>query len=519
MSGGGLVKNTITLTTTNMLMRVMGLLFQIYISKKIGAAGIGLFTLVLSVNMTAATFAISGGRFAATRLVSEELGKGSMSGAFAAVRHCLGYSSMFGIAAGVLTFLLAPVIGEKIIGDERTVLAIKCLAVGLPFLSGSAVISGYFTAIRKVHKGALGDIFEQLVRMASTVLIFSYIPADDPEKACAALVFGGAAGEIAAFFLHLALYLNERNQAKVVDSGNRQITGRMLKIALPLAFSAYTRTALSTFQNVLVPKGFRKGGATAERALASYGEVQGMVLPIVTFPAAIFVSLAETLVPELTRAQVKKQDEYITEFASRLLKLCLLFSIGVMGVFLLFHDKLGLITYGVESIGHYIKLLACLMPIMYLDTVTDGMLRGLGEQVFSMRINIIDSVISLILVYVLLPKYGVYGYIFILYFSEIFNISFSLGRLVSLTGLRLNLKDICKALVSVVGAANVSIALGRAVSTFDYLLSGLIFEIVSFLFFYVGLLFILGCFDKKDIASFKRRLFLRSRKNKSQINI
>ena len=74
-----------------------------------------------------------------------------------------------------------------------------------------------------------------------------------------------------------------------------------------------------------------------------------------------------------------------------------------MGFFLTFYDKLALFTYGLQEIGIYIKRLAFLMPIMYLDTVTDGMLRGLGEHVYSMRVNIIDSIISLILVYFLIP--------------------------------------------------------------------------------------------------------------------
>ena len=69
-----LAVNTALLTAAALLMRCIGLAFQGWLSARIGAAGVGLYQLVLSVDFLCATFAISGIRFAATRLVSEELG-------------------------------------------------------------------------------------------------------------------------------------------------------------------------------------------------------------------------------------------------------------------------------------------------------------------------------------------------------------------------------------------------------------------------------------------------------------
>ena len=72
--------NTALLTLTSLLMRSVGMMFQVWLSNKIGPAGIGLFQLIMSVSALAATFSISGIRFATTRLVSEELGRGNAAG-------------------------------------------------------------------------------------------------------------------------------------------------------------------------------------------------------------------------------------------------------------------------------------------------------------------------------------------------------------------------------------------------------------------------------------------------------
>ena len=93
---------------------------------------------------------------------------------------------------------------------------------------------------------------------------------------------------------------------------------------------------------------------------------------------------------------------------------CTVFSLGVAAVLFRYSGELGQCIFGDGDVGKYMRILSLLMPVMYLDSVTDGMLRGLGQHMHSMWYNIADSVISLILVYVLLPKWAVAGYIFII---------------------------------------------------------------------------------------------------------
>ena len=58
------------LTAAALLMRLIGLFYQAWLAQRIGAAGLGLWQLVMSVNVFSATLAISGIRFTTTRLVS-----------------------------------------------------------------------------------------------------------------------------------------------------------------------------------------------------------------------------------------------------------------------------------------------------------------------------------------------------------------------------------------------------------------------------------------------------------------
>ena len=86
-----LIYNTALLTGSSLLMSCIGMAFQVWLVGRIGSAGIGLYQLVLSVTNLCATFAISGIRFAATRLVSEEIGGDNSTGIRAAMGRCISY--------------------------------------------------------------------------------------------------------------------------------------------------------------------------------------------------------------------------------------------------------------------------------------------------------------------------------------------------------------------------------------------------------------------------------------------
>lgn len=88
-----LIVNTALMTGSSIVMRCIALVFQAWLVGHIGAAGIGLYQLVLSVSVLFATFAISGIRFAATRLISEEMGLERGAGVTGAMRRCASRAS------------------------------------------------------------------------------------------------------------------------------------------------------------------------------------------------------------------------------------------------------------------------------------------------------------------------------------------------------------------------------------------------------------------------------------------
>lgn len=431
-----LVYNTALLTCSSLLMSCIGMAFQVWLVGRIGSAGIGLYQLVLSVTNLLATFAISGIRFASTRLVAEEIGSGSAA-VGPAMGRCLTYGAFFGCAAGAILYYLAQPIGFLWIGDARTVMSLRIAAAGMPCMSLCAAMSGYFTACGRVWKPTLVHFLEQVAGIALVAFFLNLSPAADIEKNCAAVTLGRLAADIMSLILMYLVYLIDRRLHYGEPVPGERLTARMLKIAVPLAFSAYARSALTTFQHLLVPRGLKSAGYSSDGALAGYGIIQGMVLPIVLFPSCIMSAAAELIVPELTGAQVRHEGREIRSATTRLIRLSLLFSMTVAAFLFLFADMLGLTIYKSGEAGRFIRILAPLVPVMYTDMTVDGCLKGLGQHVWSMGINIVDALVGLLLIWRLLPVYALAAYIGIIYFTELLNFVLSVWRLLKVSGLSL----------------------------------------------------------------------------------
>ena len=137
---------------------------------------------------------------------------------------------------------------------------------------------------------------------------------------------------------------------------------------------------------------------------------------------------------------------------------------------------------------------------MYLDTTVDSMLKGLGEQVYSMNVNILDASLSVLLVFWLVPLFGIQGYVITIFISELVNAAFSITRLLNISRIHFKLgKWVWKPLLSVVGAtALTNLLVRRSVFPLPDGLS-LTLHILLSTALYLLLLYLTSALDKEDI--------------------
>lgn len=227
-------------------------------------------------------------------------------------------------------------------------------------------------------------------------------------------------------------------------------------------------SALHTAENMLVPACLTvylagAGGRTA--ALEQYGTLKGMALPLLTFPFGLLGSLATLLMPEITQAHIEGKNARLNTLLSRMLSLTGYFSMLAGVLFWVWGNTLAQLLYGSAEAGFYLQVLAPAMPLMYLESMVDGAMKGVGEQKAAFRYSVWDSIFRIVGVLLLLPRYGMKVFLAVILLSSLYTCTANTGHLLLSSGTRHAVRRWLGApVLAALAAAGAGIGLSRLLS-------------------------------------------------------
>ena len=479
--------SALLLTGVNLLLRLVGTSFQVYLSSRIGAEGIGLLQLVMSVGAMALVAGMAGIRTATMYLTAEEIGKKRPQNLTWVLSGCLLYSIICSTAIAAAIAFFAPMIARDWIGNLQTIPSLRLFAAFLPLNCLTGVMVGYFTGANRIGTLAVIEVAEQLCSMVCTVLLLTLWAGHDAARSCQAVILGSGMG--ACLTLGSLVILRILEKAK--PSAPIPVRNRLAQAAIPLALADDLRTGITTVENLMVPKRLALyPGAISP--LATFGTVCGMVFPILTFPMAFLFGLTELLIPELARCNAAGSWQRISHLVQKSLRTALLYGTLCGGILFLCANELCMALYKSEAAGRYLRWFSVLAVMLYCDGVTDAMIKGLGEQKASVRYNILTNSMDVAFLYILLPRYGIVGYFISFTVTHIINFFLSIRRLLRITGEVIPLHIPILTLTAAVFAV--------WTAQFVHLIA---LRIAAFVIIMLCLLFLLRILSKEDLAWIK----------------
>ena len=486
--GNEIFYQTMLLTGANFLLRLAGMSFQVYLSGRIGAEGIGLLQLVLSVSALSFTVGSAGIRTCTTYLSAGELGRGKTGDLSGVLAGCCQYSLLFGGGTALALWYAAPWLCAVWIGDQAAAAALRLFALFLPVRCLHGVMTGYFTAVKRVGRTVAVAFLEQGCAMAVTFLLLARWTGGGSGPAALAVAAGSCAADTLGFLALFALRRTDRTARR------RPPYGRILRVALPLAVADTLRSGLNTIEDLIIPRQLALYAGTVN-AMADYGMIRGMVFPVLMFPAAVLFSLAELLIPEFSRCAARGSRERVRYLARQGLRAAALFGLCAGGLLFALSDALGELLYQSRQAGSLIRLYAPFVPMLYTDTLVDAMCKGLGQQNANAQYNTLTSFLDVVFLWILLPRLGLGGYYVSFATSHIVNFALSLRRLVRVSGIRLS-----------IGKPALAAACTAAAGCLASLADGLLLTGGCFLLLLGGLWYLCKIVDREDCRWLRKLL-------------
>lgn len=428
------------LTAVSLFLRITNMGYRSYLSQKIGSEGMGLYQLIFSIFMLTVTLSTSGISLAVTRMVTAAIAGNRREVVRSTVARCFAFCLSISTAISLCLFFLSDFAAVTFLGNRQAAPCLRILGFGLPFMSLCTCMKGYFLAVDESLSTAASDTLEQILTILATVFFFWKYAPKSIESACLAAMAASTLGEAASFLVSWSAYRHslKKNTPKERKKSSGVLHG-LSHIALPCTLSSAAKSLLNTGENLLIPRELRKFGLGYSASLSQYGLLQGMAMPMLYFPSSFLTSFASLLIPKISKERELGHRNAVAYIAGKSIRSALAFGMFFAAVFLAFGDGWGNAFYRSAAAGEYLRVLAPIVPLIYLDVVVDSLLKGMDEQFNSMKYNFSDSLIRVVLILCFLRFFGMESYVCILFFSTIFNAALSLHRLLKVTNVRLSL--------------------------------------------------------------------------------
>lgn len=413
------IKNFIILSLSTGIINIIEVITNAYITQKIGTTVLGSYSLITNFFNFLVTISLFGVPLAITKIVSE---KDELNDNVSIIKASnIGYKlcAIISTCVCMLTIIFKDKISDIFLNNLQDTRILVLIALSLPLMAISSCVCGYFNALRKVNKPAIKEFLAHIIR---SFIIVTLIYLQKPTY----LSFGISIllSEFISFLYAFIMYkkdIKKYNIEKNSSKSNVNLTKDILKISAPISFTSFVRSGLSTLKHTLIPLRLQKYGFSYDYALSRYGLIHGIALPFVLMPSIFINCFSSLLLPEYSRFYAADNKNKIQRITEKIFNITFLASLYISFIIYISSDLLCYSIYKDSEVSYYVKVLTPLICIIYLDYIVDNILRGLDLQVRVMKINIIDVVVSILLIYFGVPYLGTFGYILVIYVSEYLN--------------------------------------------------------------------------------------------------
>ena len=427
------ITGTLLLTVAGVLTRIIGFFYRVFLSRTIGAEGLGIYQLLSPVMALGFAVTAAGIQTSISRFVSAEIGKKNPAGARRYLFVGLFLSMVLSVLTGLFIWKNAALIAGSWLGDARCEPLLGILSLSFVPCCIHACINGYYYGLKKTGIPALTQLTEQLARVGTVYILYQIHMGSNTPVPLSITMWGAVMGEVASTLVSVSF-------ARLLPSGDSiapsiaSCTKDLILMAAPLTANRVVLNLFASFENIMIPNRLRLFGYTNSEALGVYGILTGMAMSIIMFPSVITNSVSVLLLPTISEAKAMGNEHLIRRTIKKTVSACLVLGFLCTGGFLVTGRFLGNALFGNALAGTFIVTLGWICPFLYLSSTMSSVLHGLGFPSLTFALNLLACGIRILFVLFALPVYGVRGYLWGILLSQIVTAVLAIAVLYLMTG-------------------------------------------------------------------------------------
>lgn len=410
-----LITGTLLLTFAGFLSRIIGFFYRIFLSRHIGAEGIGIYQLIFPLLSLCISLTSSGIQSAISKYTAEKYAKNNTSAAFCYLYAGFFLSITLSLIACIFLYRNAEFLALHYLKEKRVAPLLQIMGFSLPFSSIHACICGYYYGCKKALIPAISQLLEQIVRVASVYLIYLIEVENKKTVTPAIAVWGIVLGEIFSALFCITFIRFQKHAGSFVSA-----VKKIALFSLPLTANHTSLNFFQSLEALLIPVSLKQFGYTGSEALSVFGILTGMALPMILFPNVLTGSVAVMLLPAISEAHEKQNHKLIFKTIKKTIESCMILGLMSTLFFLLSGHFIGEFIFQNSLSGTFITTLGWICPFLFLSTTLSSILHGLGKTTVTFVLNLLASILRILGIVLLIPCFGIRAYLMSMLLSHLF---------------------------------------------------------------------------------------------------
>ena len=415
------LKGTMILTISSIIVKVIGSLNWIILSRVLGGEGIGLYQMGFPIYLMAITVSSAGVPVAISIITSEKLANKDYRGAKRVFNVSLRLLLISGLVfSSALLFGADFLINQHIIRDARAYYSIIALAPAVFFVTFLASFRGYLQGWQIMTPTATSEVVEQLVRVI-TMLVFAdlFMPYGLAYAAGGASMGAGAGAFCALlvlmwFYRRLKRRLHEEIEAQddsIPQESAGHIIKRLLKLALPVSLTSLMLPIGANLDLLIVPQRLEVAGFDVRHATELFGYLTGMAVPLVNLATIFTAAMTISLVPSVSESRTLERFDAIRDKIRLAFRVAMIITFPCfMGLFFL-AEKVAALIYNAPGAAGAIQTMSVGILFLGMHQISTGILQGLGKTAIPVINMILACLVKVVMSWWLtaIPLLGIKG--------------------------------------------------------------------------------------------------------------
>lgn len=420
-SNNKFLKGTLILTVSSIVVKVIGSLNWIILSRVLGGEGIGLYQMGFPIYLMAITLSSAGIPVAISIITAEKLAQKDFLGAKRVFNVSLRLLFVTGLVfASALFFGTHWLIDNHWIRDSRAYYSIIALAPAVFFVTFLASFRGYLQGWQIMTPTAASEIVEQLMRVVTMIVFANMFMPHGLAYAAGGASMGAGVGAFCALLVLMWFYgrlkqklkadLQQQNPLATRESA-RAIISRLLRLALPVSMSSLMLPVVANLDLLIVPQRLEAAGFHISQATEFFGYLTGMAVPLINLATIFTAAMTISLVPAISESRALNDVFGIraktrTAFRVALIITCPCF----VGMYFL-AEKIAALIYNAPGAADAIQTMSVGILLLGLHQISTGILQGLGRTSIPVINMILAAAVKVFLSWTLtaIPTLGIKG--------------------------------------------------------------------------------------------------------------